>query len=201
MDLLNRVKFPDVYDTPLNDPLYTHTLHNYESDAVLNFLHSHGIHNNKESRVKVIFVPCYLDGKDGIFNMSYYDLLIGNDIAVYPSYYEPWGYTPLEAVAFHVPCITTSLSGFGAWANNEFGGRSTIKDGVEVIDRNDYNFNEVVDEVLYTITQYSALDEKKQDAIRKNAAKLAEKALWKHFISYYYEAYNVALANRNKRLG
>lgn len=201
MDLLNRVKFPDVYDTPLNDPLYTHTLHNYESDAVLNFLHSHGIHNNKESRVKVIFVPCYLDGKDGIFNMSYYDLLIGNDIAVYPSYYEPWGYTPLEAVAFHVPCITTSLSGFGAWANNEFGGRSTIKDGVEVIDRNDYNFNEVVDEVLYTITQYSALDEKKHDAIRKNAAKLAEKALWKHFISYYYEAYNVALANRNKRLG
>ena len=201
MDLLNRMKFPNVYDSPLNDALYTHTLHNYDSDAVLNFLHSHGMHNNKESRVKVIFAPCYLDGKDGIFNMSYYDLLIGNDLAVYPSYYEPWGYTPLEAVAFHVPCITTSLSGFGMWANNVLGRRSTIQDGVEVIERNDYNFNEVVDEILYTIAQYSALDSKKQEAARKKAAKLAEKALWKHFISYYYEAYNIALTNRNKRLG
>ena len=201
MDLLNRMKFPNVYDTPINDPLYTHLLFNYDQDAVLNYLHSHGMHNTPESRVKVIFVPCYLDGKDGIFNMSYYDLLIGNDLAVYPSYYEPWGYTPLEAVAFHVPCITTSLSGFGAWANNELGRRSTIKDGVEVIDRNDNNFNEVVDEVLYTITQYSALDKKAQEAARKNAAKLAEKALWKHFISNYYEAYNIALDKRNKRLG
>ena len=201
MDLLNRMKFPNNYDSPLNDPLYTHTLHNYDSDAVLNYLHSHGMHNNKESRVKVVFAPCYLDGKDGIFNMSYYDLLIGNDLAVYPSYYEPWGYTPLEAVAFHVPCITTSLSGFGMWTNNELGRRSTIQDGVEVIDRNDYNFNEVVDEVLYTIAQYSAFDGKKQEAVRQKAAKLAEKALWKHFISNYYSAYHIALTNRDKRLG
>ena len=87
------------------------------------------------------------------------------------------------------------------WANNVLGRRSTIQDGVEVIERNDYNFNEVVDEILYTIAQYSALDSKKQEAARKKAAKLAEKALWKHFISYYYEAYNIALTNRNKRLG
>jgi hypothetical protein len=200
MDLLNRVKFPDNYDFPLDNPLYTHALHNVESDNVLNFLHSHGMRNNKESKVKVMFVPSYLDGNDGIFNMSYYDLLIGNDLAVYPSYYEPWGYTPLEAIAFHVPCITTSLSGFGVWANKEAGGQSTIQDGVEVISRNDYNYNEVADSIVSTITRYSALDSKKQEAARKKAAKLAEKALWKHFISYYFEAYDIALKNRNKRL-
>lgn len=200
-DLRDRLKFDTVYDTPLVDPLYTHTLHNQEHDGVINYLHSHGMHNNKDSRVKVIFAPCYLDGNDGIFNMPYYDLLIGNDLAVYPSYYEPWGYTPLEAVAFHVPCITTSVSGFGMWANKELGRQSKIQDGVEVIVRNDYNFSEVVDNVVTAIAQYSSLDNKKQDSIRKKAAKLAEKALWKHFISNYFEAYNIALTNRNKRLG
>ena len=201
VDLQDRLKHDIVYDTPLIDPLFTHTLHNQESDNVLNYLHSHGIRNNKESQVKVIFVPCYLDGKDGIFNMPYYDLLIGDDLAVYPSYYEPWGYTPLEATAFHVPCITTSLSGFGLWANKEIGRQSKILDGVEVITRNDYNFNEVVDNIVSTITTYSALDSKKQNAVRKKAESLSEKALWKHFIQYYYEAYNIALRNRNKRLG
>lgn len=201
VDLQDRLKHDMVYDTPLIDPLFTHTLHNQENDNVLNYLHSHGIRNNKESQVKVIFVPCYLDGKDGIFNMPYYDLLIGNDLAVYPSYYEPWGYTPLEATAFHVPCITTSLSGFGLWANKEMGHQSKIQDGVEVITRNDYNFNEVVDNIVSTIAAYSALDSRKQNAIRKKAASLSEKALWKHFIQYYFEAYNIALRNRNQRLG
>lgn len=199
-DLRDRLKFDTIYDAPLVDPLYTHTLHNQEHDGVINYLHSHGMHNSKDSQVKVIFAPCYLDGNDGIFNMPYYDLLIGNDLAVYPSYYEPWGYTPLEAVAFHVPCITTSVSGFGMWANKVLGRQSKIQDGVEVIVRNDYNFSEVVDNVVTAIAQYSSLDSKKQVSIRKKAAKLAEKALWKHFINNYFEAYNIALTNRNKRL-
>lgn len=201
VDLQDRLKYDVVYDTPLIDPLFTHTLHNQESDNVLNYLHSHGIHNNHDSQVKVIFVPCYLDGNDGIFNMPYYDLLIGDDLAVYPSYYEPWGYTPLEAIAFHVPCITTSLSGFGMWARKEMGENCNIQHGVEVVERNDYNFSQVVDGIVNTISEYSALDAKAQEQARKKAATLSEKALWKHFIQYYKEAYNIALGNRNKRLG
>ena len=201
VDLQDRLKYDVVYDTPLIDPLFTHTLHNQESDNVLNYLHSHGIHNNHDSQVKVIFVPCYLDGNDGIFNMPYYDLLIGDDLTVYPSYYEPWGYTPLEAIAFHVPCITTSLSGFGMWARKEMGENCNIQHGVEVVERNDYNFSQVVDGIVNTISEYSALDAKAQEQARKKAATLSEKALWKHFIQYYQEAYNIALGNRNKRLG
>ena len=117
LDLQERLATDKVYDTPLPMPFITHNLNDTANDNVLNTLRWFDKSNRPDERVKVIFVPCYLDGTDGIFNTSYYDLLIGNDLSVYPSYYEPWGYTPLESVAFHVPCITTSLSGFGMWAN------------------------------------------------------------------------------------
>ena len=78
-------------------------------DQVLDMMKYLGMSNSAESKVKVIFVPCYLDGKDGILNLEYYDLVLGNDLSVYPSYYEPWGYTPLESVAFHVPVVIPPL--------------------------------------------------------------------------------------------
>ena len=187
------------YNEPLPDPVITHNLHEAWNDPVLGFLRSHGMKNDVHSRVKVIFVPCYLDGNDGIFQMPYYDLLIGDDLAAYPSYYEPWGYTPLEAVAFHVPCITTSLSGFGVWACTSIGRDSKLEDGVEVISRNDYNAQEVAEQLSATIARYAAFDKKATEKARRNAAKLAEKALWGNFIKYYYEAYDIALRKAKER--
>ena len=87
------------FDTPLEVPQVTHWLHNMSHDNVLSMMKYYDMHNRKDEQVKVIFLPCYLDGKDGIVNMTYYDVVLGNDLCVYPSYYEPWGYTPLEAVA------------------------------------------------------------------------------------------------------
>ena len=193
VDLQERLKMGGTYTEPLPDPVITHNLYEAWNDPVLNFLRSHGMKNDVHSRVKVIFVPCYLDGNDGIFQMPYYDLLIGDDLAAYLSYYEPWGYTPLEAVAFHVPCITSSLSGFGVWACSSVGHDSKLEDGVEVITRNDYNAQEVAEQLSATIARYSAFDKKTVDKVRRNAANLAEKALWKNFITYYYEAYDFAL--------
>ena len=136
----------------------------------------------------------------GILNLEYYDLVLGNDLSVYPSYYEPWGYTPLESVAFHVPTITTDLAGFGLWVNSLKGRYSELKDGVKVIHRSDYNYSEVADVIKDTISEFSGLPENVIKTMRKNAADIAEKALWKHFIKYYYEAYDVALHNAQKRL-
>ncbi len=198
-DLQERLTLGGTYTEPLPDPFITHNLHEAWNDPVLGFLRSHGMKNDKDSRVKVIFVPCYLDGNDGIFQLHYYDLLIGDDLAAYPSYYEPWGYTPLEAVAFHVPCITTSLSGFGVWACKSVGHDSKLEDGVEVIARNDYNTQEVAEKLSATIARYSAFNKKATDVARRNAAKLAEKALWKNFITYYYEAYDFALRKAKAR--
>ena len=205
-DLKNRLESGMQYNTPLDNPFITHNLHEWNGDRVTETLRWFNMTNQNNSKVKVIFVPCYLDGQDGIFNMHYYDLLIGNDLSIYPSYYEPWGYTPLESVAFKVPCVTTSLSGFGMWANKvkaeaqkvDFA-VSNLEDGVEVIERNDYNFEEVSEAVKETIFKMANLNKKQTDDIRKKAAKLAEKALWKNFITYYYDAYNIALERRYDR--
>ena len=97
----------------------THYLHNYDKDAMISRLKANHLNNSPSDKVKVVIIPCYLDGKDGIVNLNYYDFLIGFDLTVFPSYYEPWGYTPLESIAFHVPTITTSLAGFGLWARSQ----------------------------------------------------------------------------------
>ena len=125
----------ETFDTPLDTPVITHWLNEQQNDRALGMMNRLGMHNQKGEKVKLIFIPCYLTGDDGIVNLSYFDVILGNDLCVYPSYYEPWGYTPLEAVAFKVPCITTDLAGFGLWAHSECGGKSTIDNGVEVIHR------------------------------------------------------------------
>ncbi|MBQ6405810.1 MAG: glycogen/starch synthase [Prevotella sp.] len=200
-DLQERLTSGQKYDTPLDVPQVTHWLHNMSHDNVLSMMKYYDMHNRKDEMVKVIFLPCYLDGKDGILNMTYYDIVLGNDLCVYPSYYEPWGYTPLEAVAFKVPCITTDLAGFGLWANSEFGGRyGEIEDGVKVIHRTDYNYSEVADAIKDTVAKFSAMDKKQVDACRKAADNLSKKALWSEFIKYYHEAYDIALQRAEERL-
>ena len=199
-DLLQRLKNRETkFTTPLECPFITHWLHNMTHDQVLDMLKYLGMGNRPEDKVKVVFVPCYLNGRDGIVNKAYYDLVPGLDLGVYASYYEPWGYTPLESVAFSVPTITTDLSGFGRWVNglkNQHG----IDDGVEVIHRSDYNYSEVADGIKDTVTYLSSKTANEVKAIRKRASAVAEQALWKHFIKYYYEAYDVALRNAMKRL-
>lgn len=198
-DLLQRLKSREKFTTPLECPFITHWQHNMTHDQVLDMLKYLGMGNRPEDKVKVIFVPCYLDGKDGIFNKLYYDLILGMDLTVYASYYEPWGYTPLESVAFYVPTVTTDLSGFGRWVNG-LKDQHGIDDGVEVLHRSDYNYSEVADGIKDTVSAFSAKSDAEMKAIRKRAGKVAEQALWKHFILYYYQAYDFALRRAAKRL-
>jgi glycosyltransferase involved in cell wall biosynthesis len=148
--------------------------------------------------VHVVFVPTYLNGNDGVLNLPYYDLLIGLDLTVFPSYYEPWGYTPLESMAFHVPTICTSLSGYGVWCEEQ--GCTTIDKGVAVIYRNDSNTDDVIGHIVNTIAYYLSLTPRKVAAARKAAVELALKAEWKNFFSYYREAYTIALKKSLARL-
>ena len=198
-DLQERLKSGQKYDTPLDVPQVTHWLHNMSHDNVLGMMKYYDMHNRKDEKVKVIFLPCYLDGNDGIVNLTYYDIVLGNDLCIYPSYYEPWGYTPLEAIAFKVPCITTDLAGFGLWANSVFGKNGEIEDGVKVIHRTDYNYSEVADMIKDTVADFSNMTKKQIDACRKNAGELSKKALWSEFIKYYYEAYDIALSKAEER--
>lgn len=200
-DLKERLVSGKACDTPLEWPLLTHWLHEMSHDQVIDYMKRYNMWNLPDDKVKVIFVPCYLDGADGIFNMHYYDLLIGMDLTVYASYYEPWGYTPLESVAFHVPCITTNLSGFGLWVNQLLGKDGELTDGVQVVRRTDYNSSEVADAIKDAVTAYAAFTPQEAEKIRHKAADISEHALWKHFIRYYYQAYDIALHKAKQRRG
>ena len=180
----------------LSDTHITHYLNNPEHDPILNRIKNAGLHNSSSDQVKIFFVPCYLNGDDGIFNMPYYDLLIGMDISVFPSYYEPWGYTPLESLAFHVPTITTTLAGFGLWVNTYF---KLEHPGIKVIERTDDNDSYVVDEIANGICQFAGLNLQQQEQIRDNAFEVSQIALWKNLIENYRQAYNISLHKVEQR--
>lgn len=199
-DLIERLNSGEKYDTPLHVPMLTHWLHNMSHDNVLDMMKYLDMQNRKDDNVKLVFLPCYLNGNDGIFNMKYYDLVLGNDMCIYPSYYEPWGYTPLEAIAFKVPCVTSDLAGFGLWANSEIGHVGNIIDGVKVVHRTDYNYSEVADRIKDTVTEFSNFTAAEVKKSRSNAEKLSRKALWSNFIKYYYKAYDFALRRAEERV-
>lgn len=175
----------------------THYLSNPQGDLILHRLTELGLENRPEDKVKVIYVPCYLNGDDGVFNLTYYRLLIGMDMTLFPSYYEPWGYTPLESLAFHVPTVTTTLSGFGLWVNAHVG---THQGGVLVVERNDNNYDEVCDAISEEVFKMShrSSDETQQCAI--DAEHVSKIALWESLIEEYYKAYTLALKKSGARV-
>ena len=168
----------------------SHYLMNPEYDTIMRRLGELKFNNAIGDKVKVYFIPSYLNGNDGIFNMPYYDILCGLDLALFPSYYEHWGYTPLEALAFRVPTLTTTLAGFGLWVKDHYG-----KDhpGITVLERNDSNYSDVVDGVVDRVREIASLDSDKRAEYRENARDVASIALWDNQIVYYKKAYSLAL--------
>ncbi|EHG24689.1 hypothetical protein HMPREF9332_00164 [Alloprevotella rava F0323] len=197
-DLQQRLAEKEIPNTALPNPYLTHELYNEGEDAILNTMRSLSLMNDRNNPVKVILLPCYLDGEDGIINKPYYEVLLANDLCIYPSYYEPWGYTPLEACAFKIPCITTDLSGFGQWVDATLKHRGMIENGVEVLHRNDDNYFDVAQNICNTTIKVLNANKTIRNKMRKNAAALADKAQWNNFIKYYYQAYNFALSKKLK---
>ena len=167
----------------------THTLENLQWDQVAQTINN-SVLDNPSSKIKVMFVPTYLNGHDGIFNKTYYEMLVGMDLTVFASYYEPWGYTPLESVAFGVPTVTSTLAGFGSWVL-EHGGC----DGVEVVSRNDYNDSEAVAAVAAAVERFSQLPAERVAEVRAAAKAVSEQALWSNLFEKYEEAYSLAIEN------
>ncbi|MBQ8437908.1 MAG: alpha-glucan family phosphorylase [Alistipes sp.] len=172
----------------------THYLENRQWDPVSQAIRG-SVLETKDSKVKVIFVPSYLNGADGVFNMNYYEMLSGMDLTAYPSYYEPWGYTPLESVAFSVPTITSNLSGFGLWAVKQ-----ADHEGVEVISRDDNNDAYAVEQIVAATLRFMQLDQEQVKAVRQSAYDLSKKALWEKFYKHYERAYAEALENSTARI-
>jgi phosphorylase/glycogen(starch) synthase len=174
----------------------THHLHHQEYDPILNKIRENNLANKDGNRVKIVFVPSYLHGNDGIFNLPYYDLLIGFDLTVFASYYEPWGYTPLESLAFSIPSVTTTLAGFGLWVKEEYG---EVKHGIAVVDRDDDNYSETVDGIARAIISTAGLGREAYENARKEAWEISRIALWENLVEYYWQAYGMALDKARRR--
>ena len=195
-ELIERIHNCD-FETPITHEYLTHNLHDIEQDPILRRIREKKLNNGPSDKVKIIFVPCYFNGTDGVFNLPYYDLLIGFDLSVFPSYYEPWGYTPLESIAFHIPTVTTTFAGFGLWIKQQGNDKG---DGVRVIERDDFNQEEVFHRTAEFILNFEAKPESEIASARKSAYEISETLLWKNLISYYHEAYKIALDKAALRL-
>lgn len=179
---------PESSTTPLEYPYLTHWLHNLREDTLAGRLGALLERGATAQRIYPIFVPTYLDGHDGILGLPYYDLLSALDLTLFPSYYEPWGYTPLESIAYGVPTVTTDLSGFGQAILELYGEPATdsLQHGVQVIPRRDHD-DASVTQALATILEQATAGLPK--ACYKQARKTASQALWTHYYDYYIEAY------------
>ncbi len=190
-------KLNDIEDnTVFDNNILTHNLHDADYDPVIQRIRQNELFNRSEDKVKVIFVPTYLQGDDGIFNLKYYDLLPGLDLTAFVSYYEPWGYTPLESVAFGIPTITTDLAGFGKWMKSVLDPSDKC---VVVIERNEDNSEEVRDNIVNAIRDFVSSTKTDKENLRKAAILASEKLLWQNLIEQYLKAYSVALAKIDER--
>ena len=193
LDLVQHLENKEMAIDPAQRRYLTHHLESEAWDQVSQSIEG-SILSTTASRVKVLFVPTYLNGRDGIFNMSYYDLLAGVDLSVFASYYEPWGYTPLESVAYGVPTVTTTLAGFGMWVAKHYN-----HDGVDIVRRDDYNEREVVLQITEVIKKYMDMDAKAMAEARKSAQDVSRTALWKNLFNEYKKAYEEAMDNSVSR--
>lgn len=171
-------------------PLSTHYLSD-PNDIILRSFRENGLENKKEDRVKVVFLPIYLTGSDGLLNLNYYESIQASHLGVFPSFYEPWGYTALETSALGVSSITTDLSGFGRFSKKFSQKRKNP--GIFVLERfgkSDEDFASELSEALYRFSQLSR-KERIENKIR--ARKRAEVFDWKILIKKYIKAHNQAL--------
>lgn len=177
----------------------THRLNNEDSDSVARRIDALERESRLRNGVDVIYVPCYLDGKDGVVDISYYDLLPAIDLTLFPSYYEPWGYTPLESIAFGVPTVTSDKSGFGQWILSNFI-NSISACGVKVVGRTDSNYHEAAGVLADQIVEYAGFSEEERKVAARAAYATSERADWKFFISAYDEAFATATRRRDERI-
>lgn len=175
----------------------THQLFNAEQDPIVNRCRDKLLDNAPDKRCCVIFIPVYLDGSDGILNLEYYDALAGMDLTVFPSFYEPWGYTPMESAAFAVPTVTADRAGFGQWVMEK---HPEGHAGVQVINRLDDNYDKARGKLTDFLNQFTSWSDNERTHRSAEARAIAEEATWENFYPRYIEAYENAADIRTERI-
>ena len=178
-----------------NPPLCTHELTYPETqDQILTALHTNGLTNKTEDRVKALFYPTYLTGADGLLDLSYYETILGCHLGIFPSVYEPWGYTPLEAGALGVAAVTTDLAGFGKWLCTTCS--ISGNPGIFVLPRHNVTDEKATETLSAILYRYATFTKEQRIANKIEARRLASGADWKKLIANYLEAHERAVTSK-----
>lgn len=167
-----------------------------DNDPVVRQLRSCNLENKKENNVTVLFIPSYLDGNDGKVNISYFDFLAAFDLSIFPSYYEPWGYTPMESMAEGIPSVTTTLAGFGLWVKDNIENKNNA---LTIIDRNDVNEQQCIENIAARCKEIINSSEDYKLLLQKDSINIFKHVQWNELVKYYYKAYDIALTKASAR--
>jgi len=163
-------------------------------DDIINAFRKNNLLNNEKDRVKVIFYPSYLSSDDRLLGLSYEEAIQGSHLGVFPSYYEPWGYTPLETAANGVMSITSDLAGFGSFIKPHL----KNKKGIMILDRENKTREEIVDDLFKMLLDVITMERAVRIPKKAEAKELTSLADWNFLIENYVKAHNLALEKFHK---
>lgn len=168
----------------------THKLINEEEDEIIQFLVRRNLLNREEDKVKIVYHPDFINSINPLFGMDYSQFVRGCHLGIFPSYYEPWGYTPLECMASGVPAVTSDLSGFGDYLlrnmpDHEMG-------GMFVVERGKRTFDWSAKQLATFLYKFLMQDRRSRIMQRNNVENYSAAFDWENLISHYEEAYRLA---------
>jgi glycogen(starch) synthase len=169
----------------------THNLVDDQNDDILNFLRGAELFNRPDDNVKVIYHPDFINYTNPLFSMEYDQFVRGCHLGVFPSYYEPWGYTPLECVARGVPSITSDLAGFGTYVMDHM--KNHQQQGIYVIKRNKKSFDYSAGQLANTIYNFIRLNRRDRINLRNRVESTSVQFDWENLVKFYEQAYINAL--------
>jgi glycogen(starch) synthase len=173
-------------------PIVTHHMVNDSEDPILNFLRSTNLINHPHDKVKVVYHPDFITSTNALFRMEYDQFVRGCHLGVFPSLYEPWGYTPLESLARAVPAITSNLSGFGDYCLNHL--KLANRKAIFIVNNKTQNFDKAANQLANQMLHFARLKRRERIELRYKAENNSVNFDWNNLISYYDQAYVHALA-------
>ena len=172
-------------------PITTHNVVEDHKDPVLSSFRRCQLFNSKSDRVKVVFHPEFLSSTNPLFGLDYNDFVRGCHMGVFPSYYEPWCYTPAECTIMGIPNVSTNLSGFGCFMAEHV--VDPLSYGIYIVDRRNKSVEESVNQLAKFMFDYSKLNRRQRIIQRNRTERLADLLDWKNLGVYYRQARIMAL--------
>jgi glycogen(starch) synthase len=186
-----------VWRTSRQPVIVTHDLINDANDPILKHLRHRGLLNAADDPVKIVFHPEFVTSTSPLLNMDYDQFVRGCHLGIFPSYYEPWGYTPMESIALGVPAVTTDLSGFGAYVQRHI--EHHDEQGIFLLNRRTQSFDQSADDLTIYLMQFVQLPRRHRIEMRNKVERLGEMFDWSTLISHYHEAHDMALERTGGR--